>query len=306
MKCWSVANNQLELIQAKIPTPRSGYHIVKVKAFGVNRADLLQLQGIYPSPDKSTVLGMEVSGEIVETGEEICALVSSGAYAEYVLVPQNQIIPIPKNYNSIEAAALPEALITVGLNLFKIAKITSGKTVLIHGATSGIGNFAIKLARAVGARVYSSVGSDDKIEKCTEAEFTFNYKSDWVDEIKSRGGVDVILDILGGEHMEKNISALNPKGTIVSIAVMDGSKANINLASVLMKNLTIVGSTLRSKTNSQKAQLIKYTIDKLLPILESKRIKPTIDSVYDFNDTPKALDRMISRKHVGKIVIEIK
>lgn len=306
MRQWKIADKKLVLSQAEIPAPKDGYGIIKVKAIGVNRADALQIQGLYPSPDNSAVPGLEVSGTL--DGKEVCALITSGGYAEYVSVPRNQILPIPQTYNLIESAALPEALITCYLNIFKIAKLRASNTILIHGATSGIGSFAIKLCKAFGAKVYSSVGSDDKIARSASlgADHIFNYNSDWVNDLKQRGGVDIVLDILGGSNFEKNISVLNKKGKLVSIAVMIGANVSINLASVLMKNLTIVGSTLRSQTTSQKSSLISNSIKKLYMKMVEHDIKPIIDSVYSFEDAPKAIERLESREHFGKVVIEIR
>ncbi len=305
MRQWKIVDKKLVLSQVEMPEPKAGYGIIKVKAIGVNRADALQIRGLYPSPDNSAVPGLEVSGTL--DGKEVCALITSGGYAEYVSVPRNQILPIPQTYNLIESAALPEALITCYLNIFKIAKFRANKTILIHGATSGIGSFAIKICKVFGAKVYSSVGSEDKIVRCASlgADHIFNYNSDWVNDLKQRGGVDIVLDILGGSNFEKNISVLNKKGKLISIAVMTGANANLNLASVLMKNITIVGSTLRSQTNTQKSSLILNSIKKLYMKLVEHNIKPIIDSVYSFEDAPKAIERLESREHFGKIVIEI-
>ena len=305
MRQWKIIDKKLVLSHSEIPTPKEGHRIIKVNAIGVNRADALQIQGLYPSPDNSNVPGLEVSGTL--NGKEVCALITSGGYAEYINVPSNQIFPIPKTYNSIEAAALPEALITCYLNIFKIAKFRAGNTILIHGATSGIGNFAIKLCTAFGAKVYGSVGSAEKIEKCSSlgADYIFNYNTDWANDLKQRGGVDIVLDILGGNNFEKNISALNKNGKLISIAVMTGAQANINLASVLMKNLTIIGSTLRSQSPEQKADLIKNATAELYSLIETKNIKPIIDSVYNFEDAPQAIAHLESRNHFGKIVIKV-
>jgi NADPH:quinone reductase len=305
MRQWKIIDTQLVLSHSEIPTPKESHRIIKVKAIGVNRADALQIQGLYPSPDNSNVPGLEISG--ILNGKEVCALITSSGYAEYVSVPESQILPIPKTYNTIEAAALPEALITCYLNIFKIAKLQANNTILIHGATSGISSFAIKLCKAFGANVYGSVGGDDKIAKCSSlgADYIFNYNNDWLNDLKQRGGVDIVLDILGGSNFEKNISVLNKNGKLISIAVMTGSQANINLASVLMKNLSIVGSTLRSQSPEQKSELIKTAVTELYSLIEAKNIKPTIDSIYNFEDAPKAIERLESRQHFGKIIIKI-
>jgi NADPH2:quinone reductase len=305
MRQWKIVDKKLVLSHTDIPTQKPNHKVIKVTAIGVNRADTLQVQGLYPSPDNSSIPGLEVSGML--NGKEVCALITSGGYAEYVSVPENQVLPIPKTYNVIEAAALPEALITCYLNIFKIAKLQSSNSILIHGATSGIGSFAIKLCKAFGAKVYGSVGNDDKITKCSSlgADYIFNYNNDWVDDLKRRGGADIILDILGGSNLEKNVSALNKNGKLISIAVMTWAISNINLASVLMKNLTIIGSTLRSQSPEQKSDLIKNAITELYSLIETNNIKPIVDSVYNFEDAPKAIAHLESRKHFGKVVIKI-
>ncbi len=307
MRHWQIIDNKLELKTTEIPKAKRSYALIKVSAIGINRADTLQIKGLYPSPDGSVVPGLEVSGTIVGTDKKVCALLTSDGFAEYVRVPEQHVLPIPSSYNLVEAAALPEALITTFLNIFCLGKLKQGEYVLIHGATSGIGSFAVKLCKAYGANVFSSVGSDEKIEICGNlgADSIFNYTGDWVDNIKRIGGVDLLLDILGGDYFDKNISVMNKNGRIITIAVMDSAKAQVNAASILMKNLIIQGSTLRSKSKDKKATLIRQAIRNLHPLIERNMIKPEIDSVHSFVDLPKAIERLESRKHFGKIVVTV-
>lgn len=285
MKAWKIENGQLVLSPYQLKANPKNVTI-EVKAIGLNRADSLQIQGLYPAPDGSNIPGMEVSGFIQGTDEKVCALLPSGGYATHVSVDKRLIMPIPQGFTFEEAAALPEALVTCYLNLFEIAKLKSGQSILIHGATSGIGSFAIKCAEAIGAKVFATTGRDTKQY--------INYNNDF-GEIK----VDVVLDMLGGQYVNRNISALKPNGTYLSIALMQGSKAEINMAAVLMKNLKIFGTTLRSKPVAFKARLIS----KANKFIATQPIKPIIDSVYDFKDLPKALKRLENREHIGKVVV---
>ena len=300
-----IGMNEFLISTAEIPKPNFDEVLLKVKAIGLNRADILQSEGLYPSPNISNVPGLEVSGDIEGNAVSVCALVASGGFSEYVLVKKRHIMPIPKNLDVIQAAALPEALITCWLNLFELGGIENAESVLIHGGSSGIGTFAIQIAKALNKKVYSSVGSDDKIEKCKElgADGVFNYHKDYVQMIKGNGGVDIILDILGGEYFSKNLSCLNQSGKLILITIMDGSNSIANLAAILMKNLQIFGSTLRSKPTDEKAMLVDSVIKNLYPYIENGKIVPQIDSIYKFEDFEQALNRMRSRKHFGKIII---
>jgi putative PIG3 family NAD(P)H quinone oxidoreductase len=307
MLSWIIENEELKLVETPIPEKSDGYEIIKVSAIGINRADLLQLEGMYPSPDGSNSPGLEVSGTIMGTNNKVCALLPSGGYSEYVRVLKDHILPFPKGYSDLEAAALPEALITCYFNIFENAGLKPQHSIIIHGATSGIGSFAIKICKAYGATVYGSVGTTDKIELCKNlpADFIFNYHTEWPPVIKDKGGVDIIFDILGGGNFEKNISALKKNGRMISIAVMTGASAHINLASVLMKNLSIMGSTLRSQTAEKKAELTQSAVHHLYPLIESEKVKPVIDSEFPFADAPMALERLKSRNHFGKLVLKV-
>ena len=298
-----IGKNEFLINIVEIPKPNPDEVLLKVKAIGLNRADILQGDGLYPSPDGSVVPGMEVSGET--DGKSFCALLTSGGFAEYVVVNKRLLMPIPKNIDMIQAAALPEALITCWLNLFELGGIEKAKSILIHGGSSGIGTFAIQIAKALNKKVYTSVGSDDKIERCRRlgADQVCNYHEDFVQIIKEKGGMDLVLDILGGEYFSKNLSCLNQSGKLILIAMMDGSNSLVNLASILMKNLQILGSTLRSKSIDDKASLVDSVIKNLYPYMENAKIVPQIDSIYKFADFAQAFARMRSRKHFGKIII---
>lgn len=285
MKVWKLEGGELKCTTSQLEKNDSNVTI-EVKAIGLNRADILQMQGLYPSPDGSNVPGLEVSGVVSETGEKVCALLPSGGYATHVSVDRRLVMPIPSGFSFEEAAALPEVLITSYLNLFEIAGLQKEQSILIHGATSGVGSFAMRCAEEIGATVYATTGKDT-------AEY-LNYNADWGD-LK----VDVLLDILGGQFVNRNISALKANGVYVSIAVMQGSKAEINMAAVLMKNIKIIGSTLRSKSIEQKAEMIK----KAFEFISKHPIKPIIDSVHDFNAMPAAIKRLEDRAHVGKVVV---
>jgi NADPH:quinone reductase-like Zn-dependent oxidoreductase len=269
----------------------------------------LQLDGLYPAYDNTHVPGLEVSGIRMDTKEPVCALLSSQGYSEYVCVPEGQILPLPKGFDYVKAAALPEALVTCWLNLYELGRLEKADSVLIHGGSSGIGSFAIQVCKVFEKKVIATVGDDRKKLFCERlgVDLVANYSDeDFAKKTKALyGGVDLILDILGGKHLNANLSALKPNGTIVSIAVMAGSQAEINLASVLMKNITIIGSTLRSKTVAEKTRLIRAGCKKLYPYIESGKIAPIIDSVFKFMDFQKAFDKMRSREHCGKIVLTI-
>jgi putative PIG3 family NAD(P)H quinone oxidoreductase len=307
MKVWKITENSIIQQERPIPEPERGQELIKVEAIGINRADLLQMHGHYPSPDGSTIPGLEISGTIVNSNKRVSAILTSGGYSEYVCVPKGQMLSIPKNYSKIEAAAFPEALLTSYLNIFQLGKLKKSESVLIHGASSGIGSYAMQLCKAYGAKVFGSVGSIDKMSKVHDLkhDFMFNYNDSWAESVKELGGADMILDILGACALGNNLKSLKKGGKLISIAVMSGAQSNINLASVLMKNLTIIGSTLRSLTTPQKTSLIKNAQKAMYPLIEKNDIRPVIDSTYSFNQVPKALERMASRDHYGKIVIRV-
>jgi NADPH:quinone reductase len=299
----------IALKEVKIPQPLVDEVLVKVSYAGLNRADLFQIEGKYSSPDGSNALGLEISGIRQDTGEPVCALLTSGGFSEYVVVNKDHLMPIPLGLNLREAASLPESLITSFLNLVHIGRVNSSKKVLIHGGSSGVGSTAIQLSSSMGASTFTTIGSGDpmKIAKCKDlgALEVFNYKEDFNTYINDAGGVDIILDILGSEYLTKNLSCLRKYGKLICIALMSGTIAQINFAQILMRNITITGSTLRSKTKDEKALLIKRLIERIYPLIETKEIKPVIDSEYTLDNIFCAIERMKSSMHIGKIIIKL-
>lgn len=307
MKAYVIDEGKVVLRTVPKPVAKDNEVLIKVHAFGLNRADLLQIDGLYPAPDNSNIPGLEVFGILENTGERVAALLPSSAWAEYVAVDKCHIIKIPDVLDDAAAAALPEALVTCWLNLFKLGDIESAKSVLVHGATSGIGSTAIQIAKIYGKEVYGTIGIDEKLERTKfklSTQNIFNYGSaNWAEKIKEHGGVELVLDILGGAHTTNNISVLNKGGRLIQIAVMGGSKSEINIASVLMKNLKIIGSTLRSKNADEKALLIQEVNEILLPKLLEHNFRPMVDSIYKFEELTLAIERLNSRMHFGKVVV---
>lgn len=311
--------DQLYIDKMPIPEPKPDEILIRVVAAGVNRPDIVQRQGLYPAPaDHSPVLGLEVAGIIkalgadVEhwrVGDEIVALTNGGGYAEFVAVPVGQCLPKPKNISMIEAAALPETLFTVWGNVFMRAQLRAGETFLVHGGASGIGSCAIQLARAFGARVFTTVSSAEKAEACQKlgAEIAIVYpEQDFVEWIKTHTqgrGVDVILDMVGGDYIARNIKTAAPDGRIVNIAFMRGSRVDVNMMPVMLKRLTLTGSTLRSQSNSAKAAIARQLLELVWPKILNAEIAPLIDSVFDFSDVKAAHQRLESGAHIGKIVL---
>lgn len=314
------AAENLVVIDAEVPVPEDDQVLIRVHAAGVNRPDILQRQGLYPAPaDASPILGLEVAGEVVvcgkqarslQPGDKVCALVNGGGYAEYAIAPQSQCIPIPKKYTYEQAAALPETFFTVWHNLFQRAKLTAGETLLIHCGTSGIGTTAIQLAIAFGAKVYATASTPEKCEAINQlgAEAICYTREDFVSAIKQKThgqGVNVILDFLGGDNIQKNFSAASIEGRIVNIAFLNGNKVNLDLMPLMLKRLTLTGSTLRSQSASNKAKIADELLQQVWPLLNQEKIKPVIDSVFPLSDVIKAHLRMESKQHVGKIILTL-
>jgi putative PIG3 family NAD(P)H quinone oxidoreductase len=311
------AGDQARLVLAECEMPATAPHevLIKVMAAGVNRADILQKKGKYKPPSgASAILGLEVAGEVVETcyqssgfkvGDRVCALLEGGGYAEYVSVNAGQVLPIPAGLDSVQAASLPEAVFTVWSNLFDHADMKAGQSLLVHGGTSGIGVMAVQMAKAFGIRCFATAGSDKKCEFLRQlgVEKAINYKTqDFVTEV---GSVDVVLDMVGGDYFPRNIKVLAQGGKLLSIAFLGGAKAEVNFAEVLFKNLTIMGTTLRSKTQEQKAQMAENIRKHVWPLIESGQIKPVVDSVFALEDAEKAHELMESSGHIGKIVLNV-
>jgi putative PIG3 family NAD(P)H quinone oxidoreductase len=294
--------------------------LVRVEAAGVNRPDSMQRQGRYPPPPGVTdIPGLEIAGTIVEAkgssrwsaGDRVCALVAGGGYAELCVVPEPQALPLPEGLYAVEAAALPETFFTVWTNVFERGRLQEGETLLVHGGTSGIGTTAIQLATAHRARVFATAGSDEKVRACIDlgAEAAINYRSqDFVvrtRELTSGRGVDVILDLVGGEYAPRNLEALAAEGRLVQIGLQGGAKTQINLAVVLQKRLTITGSTLRARTIEEKGRLAREVERRVWPLIASGRVKPIIYATYPLERAADAHRLLDGGTHIGKIVLVV-
>lgn len=310
----------LELGELARPEPGPGEILIRVSAAGVNRPDTFQRMGLYPPPPGAPETpGLEVAGEVVATGpgvtrwkagDRVCALVGGGGYAEFCPAHEAHALPVPKGLSEIEAAGLPETVFTVWTNVFERGALKPGETFLVHGGTSGIGTTAIQLALAFGARVIATAGSADKCATCVKlgAE-AINYRDqDFVAEVMKltdQRGVDVILDMVGGDYIQRNISIAAPDGRIVSIAFLRGPKAEVNFMPVMAKRLTLTGSTLRPRSNEEKAALARAIEANVWPLIETGRVKPIIDTTFPLADAAKAHALMESSSHIGKIVLTV-
>lgn len=305
-----------------LPSPKAGELLVKVQAAGINRPDVAQRQGNYPAPkDASPVLGLEVAGEVVALGEgvsdfqigdRVCALANGGGYAEYCVVPAGQALPFPKGYDAVKAAAVPETFFTVWANLFQMAGLTEGESVLIHGGSSGIGTTAIQLAKAFGAEVYTTAGSKEKCDACETlgAKRAINYKQeDFAAVIKDATGgkgVDVILDMIGASYFEKNIASLAKDGCLSMIAFLGGTIAEkVDLRPIMVKRLTVTGSTMRPRTADEKRAIRDELVEQVWPLLEAGKVAPVIHDLIDFDQVSEGHRLMESSSHIGKIVMRI-
>ena len=313
--------HKLNIEHGAVPAPRAGEVLIKVHSAGLNRADLLQRKGLYPPPeDASPVMGLEVAGTVQalgegvsnwQVGDRVCALTHGGGYAEYAVAPTGQCIPIPTGFSKGEAAALPEALLTVWHNLFQRAKLQPSERVLIHGGASGIGTLAVMMCAALGIKVYTTAGTSEKCQalEAHGATCAINYKKEDFEEVLTGLGfkdkIDVILDMIGGDYIQKNLNLAAPEGRIVNIAYMKGFKAEVNFAPLLMKRITMTGSTLRAQTFAQKSVMVEEILEHIFPLLESGKIKPLIDSIYPLEQVEQAHERMMSGLHMGKIILKM-
>ncbi|MEP6389531.1 MAG: NAD(P)H-quinone oxidoreductase [Halioglobus sp.] len=309
----------LSIDSGTTPQPGPGEVLIKVAAAGLNRADLLQRMGLYPPPaDASPIMGLEVSGTVVaagsdvhdwNVGDDICALTHGGGYADYTVAPVSQCLPIPEGMSLIDAAALPEALLTVWHNLFQRCQLKEGETVLIHGGASGIGTLGISLCAAMGFEVYTTAGTDKKCAALVKlgAKAAFNYKTeDFEQALRARDmgdKIDVILDMAGGDFVQKNINIAAPEGRIVYIAFIRGFNAEVNFLPMLTKRLVLTGSTLRAQSFAQKAVMVNEILDRVYPLLNTGKIQPTIDSVVPMAQVGEAQARMEAGGHMGKILL---
>lgn len=311
------------LAKGPLPVARPGEILLRVDAVGVNRPDVAQRQGSYPPPkDASPVLGLEVAGEILALGEgvgefklgdRVCALANGGAYAEYCAVPAGQALPFPKGFDAVKAAALPENYFTVWANLFQMVALTEGESVLIHGGSSGIGTTAIQLAKAFGANVYATAGSKEKCDACVTLGATraINYKQeDFAEVIRDATGgkgVDAILDMIGAAYFEKNLASLAKDGCLSIIAFLGGAVAEkANLTPIMVKRLTVTGSTMRPRTAEEKRGIRDELLAEVWPLLEAGTVAPVIHAVLPFDQVIEAHRLMESSSHIGKIMLTMK
>jgi NADPH2:quinone reductase len=308
---------------ADVPKPslKPNEILVKVAAAGVNRPDVLQRMGHYPvPPDASPLPGLEIAGEVVELGaqvkmwkrgDKVCALVNGGGYAEYCAAPETQALPVPKNLGMVEAASLPETFFTVWSNVYDRGRLASGESLLVHGGTSGIGVTAIQMAAATGNRVFATAGSDEKVAACVKlgAERAFNYKTqDWVAEVRTATGgkgVNVILDMVGGDYVPRELKCLAEEGRLVFIAYLRGPRTELDIDAVMRRRLTITGSTLRPRNTEFKGYIARNLREKIWPLIEAGRIKPQIYKTFALAEAPEAHRLMESSQHIGKIVLTL-
>ena len=311
----------MRLATGPTPQPRDGEVLLRVHAAGVNRPDVQQRKGAYPPPPgASPNLGLEVAGEVVAcgpgvaipVGETLCGLANGGGYAEYCIVPAAQCLPWPAGYDAVRAAALPETFFTVWANLFDIGRLKAGEAVLIHGGSSGIGTTAIQLAHAFGATVYATAGSADKCEACVKlgANAAINYKaSDFATGIKeftNGAGVDVVLDMVGGPYVQQNLRCLKMDGRLVLIAFLGGPKVEaLDLTAVMVRRLTITGSTMRPRTAAQKGAIAQALLREVWPKLAAGSIAPVIHKVFPLAEAAEAHRLMESSEHIGKIMLTV-
>lgn len=301
-----------------IPKPKRNEVLIKISYAGINRPDVLQRSGSYlPPPGASDLPGLEASGIIFaigknvtnwDVGDEVCALLPGGGYAEYAVTQASHCLPVPTGMSLKQAAALPETLFTVWSNVFQRGGLKPNEKFLVHGGSSGIGTMAIQLANLFGSEVYATAGSEAKCSACEElgAIRAINYnKEDFLEVIKSIGGVHLILDMVGGAYIEKNIKALVDDGRLVQIAFLKGAKVELNFAQIMTRRLTVTGSTLRPQSDLSKSQIASELLEKIWPLLSTGRINPVINSVFDLNDVSSAHLLMESSKHIGKIVLKV-
>lgn len=308
----------LKPVTQPVPVPGHGQIIMRVAFAGVNRPDALQRAGLYAPPASASPLpGLEASGTVVELGpnvtrwkigDKVCALLPGGGYAEYVATHEAHALPVPEGMALREAACLPETCFTVWSNVVMRGGLTAGERFLVHGGASGIGTTAIQIARALGARVFTTAGSDEKARACEAlgAERAFNYRTeDWAAAIKAEGGANLILDMVGGAYLPKNVRTLADDGRLVQIAFLQGPKVELNFAEVMMRRLTITGSTLRPQSDAAKARIAQEIERNVWPMISAGRFAPVMDSEFSLDQAAEAHARMESSGHTGKIVLRV-
>ncbi len=308
----------LALTDRPMPEPAHDQVVIKVAYAGVNRPDALQRAGLYnPPPGASDLPGLEAAGEVVavgagvtnpQIGDQVCALLPGGGYAEYVATPAAHCLPVPDGLSLKQAACLPETFFTVWSNVFMRGGLQAGERFLVHGGSSGIGTTAIQLAKAKGARVFTTAGSDEKCAACRDlgAELAINYKTDdFVEKVKAEGGADVILDMVGGPYMQRNLKTLADDGRLVQIAFLQGMKAELNMVQLMTRRLTMTGSTLRPQSDLAKARIADDLRAHVWPLLSAGKIAPVMDQEFALADAAAAHARMESSAHIGKIVLKV-
>jgi len=311
----------LKVVEIEKPAPAAGEVLIKVAAAGMNRADLVQAMGGYPPPPGApSTLGLEVAGEITQLGsgvsafslgDKVCALLGGGGYAEYAAVSEKCVLPLPKGVALVDAAALPEVYFTVWTNLIDTARLKAGESVLIHGGSSGIGTAAIQLCAARGHKVFATAGSAQKCAAIARlgATSAINYREeDFVEVVKKETGgkgVDVILDMVGGDYIQRNMSAAALWGRIVNIAYQSGMQATVNFAPLLMKRLSLLATTLRARTNEEKGAIRDAVWREVWPLLEAGKIKPVVDRTFPLAEAAAAHARMAKSEHIGKILLTL-
>lgn len=308
-------------VERPLPSPAAGEVLIKVQAAGVNRPDVLQRQGRYtPPPGVTDIPGLEVAGTIAglgegvsgwQIGDAVCALLAGGGYAEYAVAPAPQCLPIPSGLDPLHAAGLPEVMFTVWTNVFERGRLGPGESILIHGGSSGIGTAAIQLARARGARVFATAGSDDKCRACERlgAERCINYREDdfvaVVRTLTGDRGVDVVLDMVGGDYMQRNIDVLALEGRLVQIAQLGGYRSTISTIPILQRRLTITGSTLRPRTVEEKGRIASAVREQVWPLIESGAVRVLVHQTFPLADAAEAHRVMESSVHVGKLMLQV-
>ncbi len=321
MQAIEVQSGQLALTERPVPMPKTGQVLVKVMAAGVNRPDVMQRKGLYPPPEgASDIPGLEIAGIVaalgdnanhLHIGDKVCALVTGGGYAEYCLASTSLCLPIPSNLSFVETAGIPETFFTVWSNVFDRGQLQQGETLLVHGGSSGIGTTAIQLAKAFNAKIIITAGSPAKCQFCLGlgADAAINYREqDFVAEIAkltNNTGVNLVMDMIGGDYFPRNLHCLAVEGRLVQIAVQQNPKSDINLWTVMQKRPTLTGSTLRMRDDGFKAKIANKLLEKVWPLLLSGRVKPIIHSTFDLCDAAKAHDLMESGQHIGKIILTV-
>jgi NADPH:quinone reductase len=310
----------LGIAEGPVPSPKADELLIRVEAAGINRPDVLQRQGSYPPPPgASPVLGLEVAGEVVaagpdvrgfSVGEKVCGLANGGGYAAFCVVPAAQCLPWPKGYSAVQAGATPETAFTVWANVFRMGRLVAGETLLVHGGTSGIGVTAIQFAKEFGATVYATAGSEEKCAACLKlgASAAINYRTqDFAAEVKTLTGgkgVNVILDMVGAPYATKNVRSLGTEGRLVIIAFLEGSKvAEFDFLPVMLRRLTITGSTMRPRTTAQKGEIAADLRTKVWPVLDAGRCAPVVHATFPMAQAAEAHRLMETSAHIGKIVL---